>query len=170
EFHANIEERLFGLLLRPFPALRPLLQLGLVDAARVLGMFALSSGTLARRLFESPAAQRVLPSVALHVLIGPDDWFSAGLAYMLGLTASTGGYAVPIGGAQRITDSMLTVLERHGGRLRLGARVARVVVKSGRAQGVVLEEGTEIAAPRAVVADTGAPALLLDLVERSHVP
>lgn len=170
EFHANIEERLFGLLLRPFPALRPLLQLGLVDAARVLGMFALSSGTLARRLFESSAAQRVLPSVALHVLIGPEDWFSAGLAYMLGLTASTGGYAVPIGGAQRITDSMLTVLERHGGRLRLGARVARVVVKNRRAHGVVLEDGTEIAAGRAVVADTGAPALLLKLVDRAHVP
>jgi len=170
EFHASIEERLFGLLLRPFPALAPLFQLGLVDAVRVMGMFAASSGALARRLFDSAAAQRVLPSVALHVLIGPEDWFSAGLAYMLGLTASTGGYAIPIGGAQRITDSMLTLLERHGGRLRLGARVARVVVKNRRAHGVVLEDGTEIAAGRAVVADTGAPALLLNLVDRPHVP
>lgn len=170
EFHARVEERLFGLLLRPFPALGPLFQLGLVDAARVMSMFAVSSGALARRLFEGHAAQRVLPSVALHVLIGPEDWFSAGLAYMLGLTASTGGYAVPIGGAQRVTDSMLTLLERHGGRLRLGARVARVVVKNGRAEGVVLEDGTEISANRAVVADTGAPALLLNLVDRSHVP
>src|SRR5690606_25062335 len=170
EFHANIEERLFGLLLRPFPALRPLLQLGLVDAARVLGMFALSSGTLARRLFESPAAQRVLPSVAMHVLIGPEDWFGAGLAYMLGLTASTGGFAVPVGGAQRVTDSLVTLLERYGGRLRLAAKAERVLVENRRAVGVRLSDGTEIRARQAVVANTSAPSLLLELIERRHLP
>ncbi len=170
KLHARIEPHLFGLLLEPFPSLRPLLGLGLIDAARVAAMFASSSGRLARRLFRTAAAQRVLPSVAMHVLIGPEDWFGAGLAYMLGLTASTGGYAVPVGGAQRVTDSMVTLLERHGGRLRLGTRVKRVLVRHRRAVGVELSDGTEVAARQAVVANTAAPALLLDLVEQQHVP
>jgi phytoene dehydrogenase-like protein len=170
EFHARVEAQLFGLLLEPFPALRPLLKLGPVDAVRVARLFAASSGRLAKRLFRTPAAQRVLPSVAMHVLIGPDDWFGAGLAYMLGLTASTGGYAVPVGGAQRVTNSLLTLLERHGGRLRLAATAERVLVENRRAVGVRLSDGTEIRARSAVVANTAAPSLLLDLVERRHLP
>jgi phytoene dehydrogenase-like protein len=169
-FHAGIEERLLALLLQPFPSLKPLFKLSLVDALKLGSMFASSSGRLARRLFETPAAQRVLPSVAMHVLIGPEDWFSAGLAYMLGLTASTGGYAVPVGGAQRITDSLVTLLERHGGRLRLGSTVRRVLVSERRAVGVELADGTQIRARQAVVANTAAPALLLDLLERQYVP
>src|SRR5690606_2636978 len=86
------------------------------------------------------------------------------------LPISTGGYAVPIGGAQRITDSLITVLERHGGRLRLGSKAERVLVKGRRAHGVQLSDGTQIEAREAVVADTSAPTLLLDLVERSHIP
>jgi phytoene dehydrogenase-like protein len=89
---------------------------------------------------------------------------------VLGLTASTGGFAVPRGGAQSITNALVTLLERSGGRLRLGARVKRVVVSGGRAAGVVLDDGSEIAAGRAVLADTSAPSLLLDLLERGHVP
>ena len=170
QFHARIEARLFDLLLSPFPPLGALFKLGPIDLARVARLFAASSGRLGSRLFRTAAAQRVLPSVAMHVLVGPKDWFGAGLAYMLGLTASTGGYAVPIGGAQRITDSMITVLERHGGRLRLGARVARVIVDGQRACGVELGDGTRIDARQAVVADTAAPTLLLDLVERRHIP
>jgi phytoene dehydrogenase-like protein len=133
-------------------------------------MFAKSGRRLARGLFQSEAARRVLPSLALHVDVGPDDWFGAGLGYMLGLTASTGGYAVPRGGAQSITNAMVTVLERSGGRLRLGSRVTRIVTHGKRATGVVLESGEEIRAGRAVLADTSAPSLLLDLLGGEHVP
>jgi len=170
DFHARVEPRLFDLLLSPFPPLGTLFKWNPLDLARVASLFATSSGRLASRLFRTDAAQRVLPSVAMHVLVGPKDWFGAGLAYMLGLTASTGGYAVPIGGAQRITDSLITVLERHGGRLRLGSKAVRVLVKGRRAHGVQLSDGTHIEAREAVVADTAAPTLLLDLVERSHIP
>jgi phytoene dehydrogenase-like protein len=133
-------------------------------------MFRKSGRSLSESLFRSPAARRVLPSLALHVDVGPDDWFGAPLGYMLGLTASTGGYAVPRGGAQSITDAMVRLLERQGGRLRLGARVKRIVVKGQRAVAVVLEDGEEIAATRAVLADTSAPALCLELLGGEHQP
>ena len=169
-FHRAIEPRLLAALMDPFPALGPALQLGPVNLLRIAGMFAKSGRGLARSLFQSEAARRVLPSLALHVDVGPDDWFGSGLGYMLGLTASTGGYAVPRGGAQALTNALVTVLERQGGRIRLGARVKRVVVRAGRAVAVQLQEGEEISATRAVLADTSAPSLCLDLLGGEHQP
>jgi phytoene dehydrogenase-like protein len=170
EFHRSIEPRLLATLLEPFPAVGPALRLGVWNLLKVASMFAKSGRRLSRGLFQSEAARRVLPSLALHVDVGPDDWFGAALGYMLGLTASTGGYAVPRGGAQSITDALVTVLERNGGRLRLGSRVTRVVTRGNRATGVFLESGEEIRATRAVLADTSAPSLLLDLLDSDHVP
>ena len=170
EFHRRIEPNLLAALMNPFPAVGDAWRLGLANLLRVGGMFARSGRRLAQGLFEGEAARRVLPGVALHVDVGPDDWFGAGLGYMLALTASTGGYAFPRGGAQAITNALVTTLERHGGRLRLGARATRIVVRGGRASGVVLESGEEIRAGRAVLADTSAPALALQLLEPAHVP
>jgi phytoene dehydrogenase-like protein len=169
-FHRSVEPRLLEALMEPFPALRPALQLGFFNLLRVAGMFAKSGRRLAKTLFRSEAARRVLPGLALHVDVGPDDWFGAGLGYMLGLTASTGGYAVPRGGAQAITNALVRLLERHGGRLRLGARVERVLVRGRRAVAVVLEGGEEVRVARAVLADTSAPSLCLDLLDAEHVP
>jgi phytoene dehydrogenase-like protein len=169
-WHASVERELLRALLLPFPAVRPLLRLGLFNALRLLRVFSSSGRSLASRLFRSEAARRVLPSLALHVDVGPDDRFGAGLGWLLGMTATTGGYAVPRGGAQSITNALVTLLERQGGRLRLGARVARVIVADGRARAVRLATGEEIPAARAIVADTGAPSLLLDLVGTEHLP
>ena len=170
EFHRSIEPQLLAALMDPFPALAPAWRLGALNLLRVAGMFAKSGRRLSRGLFESQAARRVLPGLALHVDVGPDDWFGAGLGYMLGLTASTGGYAVPRGGAQSLTNALVTLLERHGGRLRLGSRVTGVVTHGHRATGVRLESGEEIHAARAVLADTSAPSLLLDLLSPDRVP
>jgi phytoene dehydrogenase-like protein len=169
-FHARGERHLLDALLRTFPTILPLLRLGPFALLRVLGMFLRSGAGLSRALFESEAARRVLPSLALHVDVGPLDAFGAGLGYVLGLTATTGGFAVPMGGAQNVTNTLVTMLEGQGGRLRLGARVARVVVRHGRAHGVVLADGEEIRAERAVLACTSAPELYLDLLSRRDVP
>jgi phytoene dehydrogenase-like protein len=169
-FHRSIEPRLLEALMNPFPALGPAARLGLFNLLRVGAMFGRSGRRLAQGLFRGEAARRVLPGVALHVDVGPDDWFGAGLGYMLALTASTGGYALPRGGAQSITNALVTLLERHGGRLRLGAQVSRIVVREGRAVAVALAGGEEIPVARAVLADTSAPSLCLSLLEPEHVP
>jgi phytoene dehydrogenase-like protein len=169
-FHAGIEPDLLAALLEPFPSVRPLLRLGLRALVRIAGLFARSGRSLASKLFESEAARRVLPGLGLHVDVGPDDAFGAPLGYMLGLTATTGGYAVPEGGAQSITTALVARLAEAGGEVRLGARVARVVVRGGRAAAVVLDDGSEIPAARAILADTSAAALLLGMLAERDVP
>jgi phytoene dehydrogenase-like protein len=168
-WYQSIEPRLIGVLLHTFPALGPMARLGPLHLARLASVFLSSGRELAERWFTSTAAQRVLPGLALHVDVGPDDRFGAALGFILGMTATTGGYAVPEGGAQSIADALVGCLHTHGGRLRLGARVVHVVVRGGRARGVRLADGEEIAT-RAVLADTDVAALLLDLVGREHVP
>jgi len=168
-FYQRIEADLLPALMEPFPALTPatrLLPRAAVHLARVFG----SSGRrLARRWFRTAAAQRVLPGLALHVDVGPDDLFGAALGYMLAMTGTTGGYVVPKGGAQALTDALVACLGEHGGSVVLGARVDRVLVRDGRAVGVALADGTEIAADR-VFADTDVAALLLQMVDRNEVP
>ncbi len=168
--HASMEPELLRLLLGPFPSFAPALKLGLGNLSKIAWRFARSGGNLSRSLFRSEAARRVLPSLGLHVDVGPEDWFGSGLSYMLGMTASTGGYAVPAGGAQSITNALVTLLESCSGRLRLGARVAKIVVEDGRAQAVRLESGEELRARLGVIADTAAPALYLKLIDSAHLP
>ncbi|HEV8244429.1 MAG TPA: NAD(P)/FAD-dependent oxidoreductase [Polyangiaceae bacterium] len=169
-FHAAIEPRLLRALMLPFPALGPALNLGLPNLFRIARLFARRLRSTANKLFESEAARRVLPGVALHVDVGPDDRFGTPLGYMLGLTATTGGYAIPRGGAQRITDALITLLEKRGGKLKLDARVASIVVRKARARAVRLHDGTEIAARVGILSDSSAPSLYLELLEERDVP
>jgi phytoene dehydrogenase-like protein len=164
-WYASIEPWLIRMLLGTFPTVARLSPLHL---ARLAAVFLSSGRGLSQRWFSSAAAQRVLPGLAMHVDVGPDDRFGAALGFILGMTATTGGYAVPQGGAQSIAKALVSCLSTHGGRLQLGARVDRVIVRDGRARGVRLAGGEEVAA-RAVLADTDVAALMLHLVEPEHV-
>lgn len=168
--HARMEPELLRFLLGPFPSIGPAFKLGLANLGKVLWRFARSGASLSRALFRSEAARRVLPSLGLHVDVGPEDWFGAGLSYMLCMTASTGGYTFPAGGAQSITNALVTLLESCSGRLRLGARVTNIVVADKRATAVRLENGEEIRARLGVIADTAAPTLYLKLLDSAVLP
>jgi phytoene dehydrogenase-like protein len=168
-WYGSIEPQVIGMLLDAVPALGPAARLGPVHLSRLAAVFLSTGRGLSERWFTSPAARRVLPGLALHADVGPDDRFGAALGFMLGMAATTSGYVVPEGGARSITEALVGCLRAYGGTLRLGVRVARVIVSSGRAQGVRLTSGEEIPA-RVVLADTDVAALLLDLVERKHVP
>ncbi len=167
--YQQIEAPLLGLLMRTFPAIGPALRLLPFELFRLASVFLASGRGLAERWFESTAARRVLPGLALHVDVGPDDRFGAALGYMLGMTATTGGFVVPEGGAQSIANALVSCLRAHGGQARLGARVDRIVVHERKAYGVQLADGTTIDA-RIVLADTDVATLLLRLVDEHSVP
>jgi phytoene dehydrogenase-like protein len=168
--YARIEHDLLDALLQPIPALGPAARLLPLDALRVARVMASSGRSLAIRLFESEAARRVLPGLGLHVDVGPDDRCGAGLGYLLAMSASRSGFPVPRGGARAVTDALVRILAERGGRLELGARIRRIVVREGRAVAVQTERGHALEARRGVLADTSAPSLYLDLVERGCLP
>lgn len=167
---AESRDRVLDALLAPLPALGPAARLGLRSMAR-LATVALSSGRgFAERTFRSEAARRVLPGLALHTDVGPDDPFGAAVGFVLGVLASNSGFPVPQGGAGAITRALRRRLEEHGGEVRCDARVDRVIVDGPRAVAVRLESGEEIEADRAILADVAAPALYLRLLRGVPLP
>jgi phytoene dehydrogenase-like protein len=170
QWYASVADDLLPTLLETFPPIRRGLALGPATIAK-LARVALSSGRgFAEATFRSEAARRVLPALALHTDVGPDDPMGAIVGFMLAVTAMHGGFAIPEGGAGAITAALAGRLEEAGGRVVLGARVEKVLVRGGRAVGVVTSKGEEIEAKRAIVADTAAPTLYLKLLGPGLVP
>ncbi|WP_437683144.1 phytoene desaturase family protein [Sorangium sp. So ce131] len=169
-WHARTREQMLDALLSTPPALGQMLRFGPLNLLR-LAQVALSSGRgFSTRTFRTEAARRVIPGLALHTDVGPDDPCGAIVGFMLTVLASSGGFAVPEGGAGAITRALLRRVEERGGRVRCGARVEQIVVREGRAAAVRLAGGEEIRARRAVVADVAAPTLYLRLLAEDLVP
>jgi phytoene dehydrogenase-like protein len=151
--------RLAQALLAPLPGVGPALRLGVGNLFRLARAGLASTRRFSLRHFQTEEARRVVPGLALHVDLGPDDFAGAGLGLTLALSAAGSGFRVPEGGARSITAALLRRLEEYGGTLRLNSRVTRILVRERRAVAVRTEGGEEIPVRRAVLADVGAPAL-----------
>ncbi|SCW78096.1 Phytoene dehydrogenase-related protein [Sphingobium faniae] len=57
-----------------------------------------------------------------------------------------------VGGLQKLSDALGACLEQHGGSIRYGVTVDKILVEGGRAVGVLTSDGETIRARRAVVA------------------
>ncbi|MCI0638147.1 MAG: NAD(P)/FAD-dependent oxidoreductase [Gemmataceae bacterium] len=169
-WQASMGDRLAQALLCPLPDPRPALRLGLLNLLGLARAGLSTSAGYARRIFRTAPARRVLPALALHVDLGPEDFSGAALALVLALLAAGYGFQVPVGGAKAITEALLKRLQEHGGRIELGTHVDRILVKGRRAVAVVTNRGQEIPAGRAILADVGPKALYFDMLPEEAVP
>jgi phytoene dehydrogenase-like protein len=80
-----------------------------------------------------------------------------------------GWFGHVLGGMGSITQAMAAAAREHGAEIRVDAPVARILVDRGRASGVVLEDGTELAA-RTVVSNADPKRTFLTLVEAGDLP
>lgn len=62
------------------------------------------------------------------------------------------GVVRPVGGMQAIPDALLRCLRHHGGEIRLGTAVSRVLLERGAVRGVLLADGTTITAGTVIAA------------------
>jgi phytoene dehydrogenase-like protein len=74
-----------------------------------------------------------------------------------------------IGGMGAITEAMARAARTFGAEIRTSAPVAAVDVRDGRVRGVVLEDGTEIAAP-VVLSNADPKRTFLSLVDERELP
>ena len=168
-WRARMGDKKFAeLTLGALPLVRPALALGLTSLAR-LGLAELHSSASFAERFRTGAAQRIVPQLSLHADVGPDDAAGAPIGLVLALSALSAGFPVAVGGTGAITSALFRRLGEAGGTLRLRQRVAKVIVRDGAVVGV-RTVGGEVIEARAVLADTSAPALCLDLVGEEHLP
>ena len=112
----------------------------------------------------------LLAAHATHGDVGVDASGSTPPALLLAMAAQVHGMPVPVGGAVRLAEAMVAAAQEAGVVVRTGVDVTRVVVRGGRAVGVVTADGTGVAARRAVVADVAPTVLARDLVGEHHLP
>jgi phytoene dehydrogenase-like protein len=170
----RVSAGLLDTLLTPFPPVTAALRLagragprGLLDVAQ-LGLG--SARGQARRRFRGEGGALLFGGNALHTDLLPESPSSAIYGWLLSSLAQQVGWPVPVGGAGSLTTALVRRLEARGGRIECGVAVSAVVVRDGRATGVRTCAGDTVSARRAVLADVGAPALYLDLLDPAVVP
>jgi len=142
--------------------------------ADITRLFTMSAADLLERWFEDPV---VVGVQSVNGIIG--TWagpMAPGTAYVLmhhsvgeeaeGQVASWG---MPEGGMGAVSDAIRSAAERFGATVRVNAPVERILVRSGRATGVVLEGGEELRA-KVVVTACHPEITFLDQIDRAQLP
>jgi phytoene dehydrogenase-like protein len=111
--------------------------LRLLDFTRMLPGSAVGLG---KRLFTDPGSQAWLYGAAMHGDAPPDGAGSGIAAFYLNLLGHAVGWPSPRGGAERLTDALVSYFRSLGGELRCGVRVSRILSAGGRVIGVASED------------------------------
>jgi phytoene dehydrogenase-like protein len=111
-------ERIFDDLLRP---------LRVPSHPRATARFGLrcvrSARGLADTWFRTEPARALFAGLAAHAILPLEQPVTAGIALMLGLAGHAVGWPVPRGGAQRLTDALVSYLRALGGHIETNHRV-----------------------------------------------
>lgn len=130
---------------------------GAIDLARFLTM---SPRDWLDQTFESDHVKATLAAWGMHLDFAPDVAAGAVFPYLEAMAGQAFGMLLGQGGAQTVTDAMISMIEARGGTLTCGAEVTRINHAQGRAIGVTLADGTTINASKAVIANVSPSALL----------
>ncbi|WP_406396613.1 NAD(P)/FAD-dependent oxidoreductase [Streptomyces sp. NBC_00882] len=160
-------------LFTPFPPVRATARLArrlrAAGGLRMARTLVLPVRRMGEEEFRGQGGRLLLVGNALHADLAPESAGSGGFGWLMGMLGQTYGFPVPVGGSGALTGALTRRLQAHGGRIRCGQRVERIVVRGGRAVGVRTAAG-EVVARRAVLADVSVPALYGDLLDPEHLP
>jgi phytoene dehydrogenase-like protein len=163
-----IRDPLLDALFSPFPpvraALRLLARLGTEQALWLARLLALPVHRLGEELFGGTHGRLLLTGNAMHADVPSVAPVSGAFGWLLAMLGQDVGFPVPKGGAGRLTAAMAARAGAAGADVRTGARAERVVVRAGRALGVLAADGTSVRARRAVLATCPVTTLFSELL------
>jgi phytoene dehydrogenase-like protein len=133
--------------------MKALRRLGRKGAVEFTGTVLASSRDWLTQTFASERAHGLLAPWVLHTGLGPDAAASGFMTQVIGVAVQEGGMPIPRGGGARLVDALVRLIEDRGGACETGRDVERVLVREGRAAGVRLADGEEVAAGKAVIAN-----------------
>ncbi|MGW1073324.1 phytoene desaturase family protein [Streptomyces sp. NPDC002537] len=127
-------------------------------------LFLRTGRDLLEHRFSSPVLHGTLAPWALHLGRGPDEVNSAFWIIMVLLAVTAAGMPTPEGGSERLARALTALIEQHGGQVRTGRWVDRILVRDGRAVAVRTADGDMVRARRAVIASVNPDQLYLKLL------
>jgi len=161
-----------GEILPALKAMRSVNRLSLPAKRNLLALFAKSAGDLLDAWFESAPLKAAF---AFDAVVGNfASPYAPGSAYVLlhhvfgEVNGKPGQWGHAVGGMGAISEAIAAEARRRGVAIDCDAEVAQVLIRDGRATGVVLMDGREIAA-RAVAANVNPKLLFVDLIEAHHI-
>jgi phytoene dehydrogenase-like protein len=147
------------------------LRLG-ADGPRAVEVLTGSARAILDRWFESDEVKATLATDAIIGAMASPSM--PGTAYVLfhhvmgECNGARGVWGYVRGGMGSLSEALASAARGLGAEIRTGARVARVLLRGGRAEGVALADGTELRARR-VVSNADASVTLLGLVGAEHL-
>lgn len=129
--------------------------LGMLEQSRegraLIGVMNKSAYDLIDDIFENSLLKIHFMEYSAEAMAGPEEK-GTGLIFsmLVGFVHSFHG-GFPVGGTMSLTHALVRCIEDHGGELRTGSHVSRVIVEGGRAAGVALDTGEVFRAKRAVI-------------------
>ncbi|MBS0364730.1 MAG: NAD(P)/FAD-dependent oxidoreductase [Proteobacteria bacterium] len=152
---------------------RHLYGLGEARIYDTLRFFTMSCADMLEEYFESEIVKAHLSgSSIIGTALGPRSPGSAYVLlhhYMGSIDGAVGAWGFARGGMGAITRAMAASLQASGGAIRTGAPVQQILVRGGRATGVVLADGEEVRA-RTVVSNLDVKRTFLETVAAGHLP
>ncbi|MEZ5077507.1 MAG: NAD(P)/FAD-dependent oxidoreductase [Solirubrobacterales bacterium] len=138
-------------------------RLGRRDGLRFGADLVASSRAWLESRFEDPEPAQLLAPWVLHTGLDPDAAGGGFLTLAIAATPHAVGMPVVKGGSVGFARAFRRLIEAHGGVVRTGAEVERIVVRGGRAAAVQAGD-EEIGASRAVIANVTATQLYARLL------
>jgi phytoene dehydrogenase-like protein len=152
---------------------RKFMDLTETEISEMVRFWTMSISDFLDEYFENPVIKAYLAvSAIIGTALGP---MSPGSAYVLlhhymgDVDGNVGAWGFARGGMGAITQALAKSLATHGGEVRTGKAVERILVKNGRATGVVLDGGDEIYARR-VISNMDVKRTFLKCVEERELP
>jgi phytoene dehydrogenase-like protein len=128
-------------------------RLGRRGAIEFAGDMLVSSRDWLTETFRSERAHGLLAPWVLHTGLGPDAAASGFMTQVIAVAVQEGGMPIPRGGGARLVDALTQLIRDYGGVLETGRDIEQVIIEGGRATGVRLEDGEQVGAERAVIAN-----------------
>jgi phytoene dehydrogenase-like protein len=174
ELWRKVGTHLVGALLTPLPPIRPGLGMLGTLGPRGLADFARFSLLPARRMaeeeFGGEGAAWLISGNALHADLTPDSSGGGMFGWLLCGLGQQHGYPVAEGGSGNITAALVRRLRAKGSEVICDTPIERIEVRGRRARAALAADGRRFEAKRAILADCGAPALMLKMLPEDLVP
>lgn len=117
--------------------------------------------------FESPELQSCILRFAISSVVDINE-AGTGMTTM-GMAATLPGIGFNRGGTHQIAHAAHQILIQNGCRFFTNVNVTKAIIENGRATGIRLADGTEIAARKLVVSTLSPHQLIFDLIGPEHV-
>lgn len=95
--------------------------------------------------YQSPLVQALFAPWVLHCGLTPESTYSAQMGKVVAFALEAAGAPIVKGGAGAAVAAFRSLIEANGGEIRCGVDVDRILVRDGRAYGVRMTGGEEIA-------------------------